>query len=88
MELGIRLEYIPPYSPNLNLIEHAWKFVKGEFRTKYDDDFTVFCKRIDSIIADTCSLYKCQMDVLADLEGRRLLIGIGGEYLALAVEVL
>ncbi|MBQ7477555.1 MAG: RiPP maturation radical SAM C-methyltransferase [Selenomonadaceae bacterium] len=28
------------------------------------------------------------MDVLADLEGRRLLIGIGGEYLALAVEVL
>lgn len=63
-ELGIRLEYIPPYSPNLNLIERAWKFVKGELRTKYYDDFTVFCKRIDSIIADTCSLYKCQMDCL------------------------
>ena len=63
-ELGIHLEYIPPYSPNLNLIERAWKFVKGELRTKYYDDFTVFCERIDSILAGTCSLYKGQMDRL------------------------
>ena len=28
-ELGINLLYIPPYSPNLNLIERFWKFVKG-----------------------------------------------------------
>ena len=63
-ELGIRLEYIPPYSPNLNLIERAWKFVKGELRTKYYDDFTVFCERIDAILAGTCSLYKEQMDRL------------------------
>lgn len=63
-ELGIRLEYIPPYSPNLNLIERAWKFVKGELRTKYYDDFTVFCERIDAILAGTCSVYKKQMDRL------------------------
>lgn len=28
MELGIELLYLPPYSPNLNLIERFWKWVK------------------------------------------------------------
>lgn len=28
--LGISLEFLPPYSPNLNLIERLWKFVKAE----------------------------------------------------------
>ena len=27
-ELNIELLYLPPYSPNLNLIERLWKFVK------------------------------------------------------------
>ena len=27
-ELGVQLVYIPSYSPNLNLIERLWKFVK------------------------------------------------------------
>jgi len=52
-ELGIILEYIPPYSPNLNLIERLWKFVKAELRSKYYGDFNVFCERIDSIINST-----------------------------------
>ena len=52
-ELCIDLVYIPPYSPNLNLIERLWKFVKSELRTKYYDDFEVFCDRIDQIIAST-----------------------------------
>ena len=51
--LGITLQYIPPYSPNLNLIERLWKFVKGELRTKYYDDFSDFKNRIDSIIDST-----------------------------------
>jgi transposase len=30
------LLYLPSYSPNLNLIERVWKFVKGEcLRTHY-----------------------------------------------------
>ena len=29
-ELRIELLYLPPYSPNLNLIERLWKFVKKE----------------------------------------------------------
>ena len=52
-ELEITLQYIPPYSPNLNLIERLWKFVKGELRTKYYDDFRDFQNRIDSIIDST-----------------------------------
>lgn len=54
-ELGIHLEYIPPYSPNLNLIERLWKFVKGELRTKFYSDFSEFKKRINDIIASTAA---------------------------------
>jgi len=28
-ELGIELLYLPTYSPNLNLIERLWRFVKN-----------------------------------------------------------
>ena len=28
--LGIEILFLPPYSPNLNLIERLWKFVKKE----------------------------------------------------------
>ena len=52
-ELGVNLVYIPPYSPNLNLIERLWKIVKGELRSKHYDDFTAFQKKIDSIIEST-----------------------------------
>ena len=37
LELGVKLVYIPPYSPNLNLIERFWKFVKSELRTQHHD---------------------------------------------------
>lgn len=57
-QLGIQLHYIPPYSPNLNLIERLWKFVKGELRSKYYDDFGVFRKQIDSILASTSNVNK------------------------------
>lgn len=49
-ELGFVLECIPPCSPNLNLIERLWKFVKGELRSKYYDDFNIFRQKIDSIL--------------------------------------
>jgi transposase len=47
------LQFIPPYSPNLNLIERVWKFVKGELRSKYYDDFSEFQRKINSIIDST-----------------------------------
>ena len=52
-ELGIALHYIPPYSPNLNLIERLWKHVKSKLRSKYYDRFDDFKETIDSIIQDT-----------------------------------
>lgn len=52
-QLGIHLTYIPPYSPNLNLIERLWKHTKNKLRTKYYDQFDEFQERIDSIINDT-----------------------------------
>ena len=52
-QLHIHLVYIPPYSPNLNLIERLWKFVKGELSSKYYEDFNAFCHKIDSIISST-----------------------------------
>lgn len=50
LELGIELLYIPPYSPNLNLIERFWKFVKGELRSKYYDNFSLFQNAINGLI--------------------------------------
>jgi transposase len=42
-ELKIELLYLPSYSPNLNLIERLWKFVKKEVLTcRYYEDFTRF----------------------------------------------
>lgn len=63
-ELGIQLEYIPPYSPNLNLIERVWKFTKGELRSKYFDNFALFRGRIDAIIESTEKENKAKIDRL------------------------
>jgi transposase len=63
-ELGIFLVYIPPYSPNLNLIERLWKFVKGRLRTKYYDRFEIFQGKIDSIVNSTTNENKDIIDKL------------------------
>lgn len=42
-QLGIQLLYLPPYSPNLNLIERLWKFMKKKVaRNKYYATFAEF----------------------------------------------
>ena len=42
-KLGITLEFIPPYSPNLCLIERVWKFFKNKvIKNKYYDTFAKF----------------------------------------------
>lgn len=63
-KLGISLEYIPPYSPNLNLIERVWKFVKGELRPKYYSDFADFREKIDSTISSTSGSNKTKIEKL------------------------
>ena len=42
-ELGIKFHYLPPYCPNLNLIERLWKFCKKKLvRNKYYPTFEEF----------------------------------------------
>ena len=57
-DLKIDLVYLPPYSPNLNLIERLWKFTKGKLRVKYYSDFATFKDTIDSIIDNTETVFK------------------------------
>jgi transposase len=63
-QLGINLVFIPPYSPNLNLIERLWKFVKGKLRSRYYNQFELFQEQIDSIINSTDNLNKEIVDRL------------------------
>lgn len=63
-ELAIDLVFLPPYSPNLNLIERLWKFAKGKLRVKYYGDFTAFREAIDSIIHGTDNVFKDQVSKL------------------------
>ena len=52
----IRLHFLPPYSPNLNLIERFWKFFKSEvFCNRYYEKFEGFkdaCRRFFANLAD------------------------------------
>ena len=46
-KLGIRIMYLPPYSPNLNPIERLWKFMKGEvMANRYFPDVETFQREL------------------------------------------
>jgi len=48
----ILLDYLPPYSPNLNPIERLWKFVRQEFfKDKYRATFAIFRTQLDDFFA-------------------------------------
>ena len=52
--LKIELLYLPSYSPNLNLIERLWKFVKKQvLYSKYYVDFTSFSGAITDCLDQT-----------------------------------
>lgn len=49
--LSIHLEFLPSYSPNLNLIERLWKFVKKQvLYGRHYDTFDAFCVAIDDCL--------------------------------------
>jgi transposase len=67
-ELGIELLYLPSYSPNLNLIERLWKFVKKQcLYSKYYADFTAFKTAITDCLSKTHTAYKSELDSLLTL---------------------
>jgi transposase len=64
-QLGIDLLYLPSYSPNLNLIERVWKFVKSEcLRTKYYDNYDKFHAAIQQCLDDLPTKHKAAVDTL------------------------
>jgi transposase len=66
--LGITLVFLPAYSPNLNLIERLWKFVKKEaLYSTYYENFSDFTQAIDQCIEDTKTKYKPEMNTLLTL---------------------
>jgi len=66
--LGIELLYLPTYSPNLNLIERMWKFVKKKcLYAKYYEDFSQFSSAITACLDQTHLRYKQELDSLLTL---------------------
>ena len=51
--LRIQLLYLPPYSPNLNLIERFWKFLKRKVaRNRYYTTFVEFRSAVQNVLND------------------------------------
>ena len=61
-ELNITIVFLPPYCPNLNLIERVWKFMKSKFKNKYYPTFKDFYTAICEFCAD---FEKYKEDILA-----------------------
>ena len=63
--LGIELLYLPGYSPNLNLIERLWRFVrKQSLDSIYYEDFARFTAAIDQCLGDLPTVHKGEMATL------------------------
>ena len=63
--LDIKLLYLPPYSPNLNLIERVWKFIrKKSLNCKYYDTFDAFKLAILGCIEKFSGEYKAELESL------------------------
>ena len=66
---SIELLFLPAYSPNLNLIERLWKFVKKTcLYSKYYADFSSFKSAIDDCLANLNSKYKSDISSLMSLK--------------------
>jgi transposase len=64
-ELGIDLLFLPPYSPNLNLIERLWKFVKKQcLYNRYYEAFCQFTAAIDDCLDKVKSIFNPQVKTL------------------------
>ena len=63
--LKIELLYLPGYSPNLNLIERLWRFLRKEsLDSTYYEDFAQFTTAIDRCLDDLPTVHKDEMETL------------------------
>jgi transposase len=66
--LNIELCFLPSYSPNLNLIERVWKFVKKKcLYSKYYEKFPAFKAAISLCLDETMTTHKSDLDSLLTL---------------------
>jgi transposase len=66
--LGIELIFLPSYSPNLNLIERYWKFLKKKcLYNQFYSDFDSFCKAIDDCLANCNEIFADELKTLMTL---------------------
>lgn len=71
-KLGIDLIYLPPYSPNLNLIERLWKFFKKKILiNKYYQTFSEFYevvidffRNFEEFIPELKTLLSCNFEII------------------------
>jgi transposase len=67
--LKVELLYLPSYSPNLNLIERVWKFVKKQcLGSRVLSCYEAFTAAIDGCLNKLSTTHKAQMDTLLTLE--------------------
>jgi transposase len=70
--LQIELCFLPPSSPNLNLIERLWKFVKKQcLYSTYYADFAAFKTAIVQCLAQTHTTHRVALDSLLTLRFQR-----------------
>lgn len=64
-ELNIRLVFLPPYSPNLNLIERLWKFVKQKvLYNQHYPKYEPFFQAILNCLEQTHTTYQQELETL------------------------
>jgi transposase len=70
--LGITLLFLPSYSPNLNLIERLWKFLKRRaIYGRYHPTFTEFRAAIEQTISDLPTTHASSLATLMTLNFQR-----------------
>jgi transposase len=63
--LGVHLLCLPSYSPNLNLIERVWKFVKKQYlQSIHRPAYADFTAAIDGCLQGLGTTYKKDMQSL------------------------
>lgn len=67
--LGIELLFLPSYSPNLNLIERLWKFVKKEaLQCRHHTNYADFHAAIDRCLDQLPTTHREKLETLLTLE--------------------
>lgn len=62
---NITLLFLPPYSPNLNLIERVWKFIRKRcLNCVYFKNFDLFSRAISGCIAKFGAEYRDEIETL------------------------